>query len=210
MQPSARQRELQIRIAAALADAGTAAGNCNGSGNDQVDMRQIAGIYGAAHFRGASDRRGGAQVAQTPGIQLPEAARLPQAREGHVHDLPFAQGPQPHVTLRSIRVALDQAGAAPLVERGESIGGGRRADEVGDPTARAGKCCGAPLFHERPDAIADGLLAVGQGSASQVRPRRADSPNTSAAAPRWPRRRCTAAPSRAPCGSSRSTCGFGW
>ena len=43
----AAQRELQIRIAAALADAATVAGNGNRSGNDQVDVRQIAGIDGA-------------------------------------------------------------------------------------------------------------------------------------------------------------------
>ena len=78
---------LQIGVAAALAHAGAGAGHGDRSGDNEVDVRQRTGVYCAAGLGRSSDRRRGGRVAQTARVQLPEAARLPQPRDGHVHDL---------------------------------------------------------------------------------------------------------------------------
>src|SRR5207248_9056416 len=125
--------------------------------------RQITRIDWAASFGGSSDRCRSTQVAQATRVQLPEAPLLPEARHGHVHDLAFTQRAEPDVALRSIGVALDGPRAAPLVEAGKTIRCRRRPDEVWNPSARSGERGYAPLLEKRPDAIADGLLAIVQG-----------------------------------------------
>src|SRR5439155_14864742 len=126
---------LQIGVAAALAEAGAAAGNGDGTGDDEIDVRQLTRIDGAACFGGSSDRCRSTEIAEVTRVQLPEAPLLPESRDGHVHDLAFTQRAEPDVALRSVGVALDGPRAAPLVEVRKQIGRGGRTDEVRDASA---------------------------------------------------------------------------
>src|SRR5205823_14310486 len=155
---------LQIGVAATFAEARPGAGHGDGSGDDEVDVRQLPRIDGAANFGGSADRRRGTKITQAPRVQLPEAARLAQAGDGHVDDLALAQRAEPDVPLWSVRIALDGPRAAPLAGAGEAISGCGRADEVRNPSARAGARRGAAFLEQRPDPVADGLLPIVQGT----------------------------------------------
>src|SRR5207248_4993729 len=93
-------------------------------------------------------------------IELPEAARLAQPRHGHVHGFPLAQCAEAYVSLRRIRVAFHRAGRAPLVRRGEKVGGSRGSDEIGNAAARARERGRVTVFQQSPDPLADALLVA--------------------------------------------------
>ena len=84
-----------------------------------------------------------------------ERIALGESRYRHVQELPVAQRAYPHRQLRGIGIRLDRLRTFPLFGPRECVGGGLRADEVGDPTIGRREPGDALLAHRSPYLFAN-------------------------------------------------------
>jgi hypothetical protein len=154
------ERELQIAVAAALADAGPLAIDGDAARHDEIDPRQLVGRDRYAEGGGPLDGgRAGQAVAEPSGVEMQEAPGGGQARHRHVDVLALPQGAQSHGPLGCIGVALQTPGRPPLGQRRQPVGGLGRAREVGDAAGEGQRKAAHPTtLQQGPDALAEGLF----------------------------------------------------
>src|SRR3954451_308617 len=155
---------LEIREAAALADAAAAEIDGDGPAEHKVDGGEVLVGHHAAVTHGALDRRGLPQLLSGELARLEQAKRMDVAEPGDGHDqrLSLLQRHPAHVCLGRIRVDLENLGALPETVAAQLLGREFRTREVRDPALGAGKPRDALAIHGLPDVSADLILGPHQ------------------------------------------------
>ena len=170
----AGQSELEITVAAALADARAVRAHGHAAHHDEVDRPERRRLHGLAARGGARNRRGlGELPAELRRVEAEEAPRVAEPRHGHEDELALPQSLEPHRALGRVGVALEALRGLPLGCRGERPRRELGAREVGDAIVeRQGKTRRAALGEERPHPLTDLRLVTHGHPASRGAPMR--------------------------------------
>src|SRR5438105_10210449 len=153
------QAELEVRVAAALADPNAVAVHGDGPADDEVDRLELLD----------RDRLRAARLDRRVLGEAEERLRLPQPRHRHVDYLALRERESPHRELRRVRVALEHASGAPLLRLRKPPRRLLRADEVRDPPPRAREPRRPLALERRPDPLADRRLRLTLRGARRAR-----------------------------------------
>jgi hypothetical protein len=111
----AGEREFQIAVAAALADASATRVHGHAARHDEIDVPQLLRRDGLAQPCGAFDGRRLSQPrAEARRIEAKKTTLVGETRHCHEHGLAFSERAQAQGSLRSVRIAFEPPGALPL------------------------------------------------------------------------------------------------
>src|SRR3954451_1920127 len=147
-----QQPELEVGVAAALADAHARAIDGDRAADDEIDVAEVLDARGRAFGQRLIYRR----IARDANERFVPG----QTRHGHVQRLAVATGATPHRQLWRVGIGFHDSRRLPLRQLGEALCGGLGPTEVRDPSTSTGKARGALAFERPPDTLADLLLGV--------------------------------------------------
>jgi hypothetical protein len=158
--PAAGEGELEVAVAAALADALAAAVHGDTARDDEVDRRQFVQRDRRSEGRGAADRgRLRESAAQPGGIEADEASLGGEPWYRDENFLALLKRAKANRPLRGVGVALDPVRPLPLRRLGQTVRRALGAGEIWDAVLEGErKPSGMALAKHAPDARAQRLL----------------------------------------------------